>query len=81
MPAVVGWWWCVVSQTEVQRVVLACTACQHAFEPDLVAELSHTGCERCGGWTWIAQLNPAGPAPQLPGQRTATPTDSVGEKR
>ena len=65
-----------------QRVVLACTSCQHAFEPDLVVELTQTGCELCGGWTWIAQLNPTGPAPQLPEQRTIQQTsDSVGEKR
>jgi hypothetical protein len=36
---------------------LACTACQLVYQPDLSAfESGATGCPRCGGWTWIAQL-------------------------
>lgn len=41
----------------VSVVVLACTACQHVYQPDLADFGSgNTGCRRCGGWTWIAQL-------------------------
>jgi hypothetical protein len=38
-------------------VQLACTACQLVWEPD-VADFGtgNTGCPRCNGWTWIAQL-------------------------
>jgi len=37
---------------------LACTACQLVYQPDLAAfESGKTGCPRCGGWTWIAQLS------------------------
>lgn len=44
-------------------VKLACTACQHVYEPDLANFRSgDTGCPRCGGWTWIAQLGTAEPA-------------------
>lgn len=71
-----------MSREGYQRVVLACTACQHAFEPLLVVELAQTGCELCGGWTWIAQLNPEGPPPQLPEQRTVQQSsEPVGEFR
>jgi hypothetical protein len=54
-----------------QRVVLCCTACEHVFEPDLVAKLAETGCERCGGWTWIGELG-GGTPPVLPAPRTAS---------
>lgn len=64
-----------------QRVVLACTSCQHTFEPALGAELAQTGCERCGGWTWIAQLDPPGPAPLFPVQRTATQSNDPAEEK
>ena len=38
-------------------VRLACTACQLVWEPDLAAfGTGATGCPRCSGWTWIAQL-------------------------
>jgi hypothetical protein len=38
-------------------VRLACTACQLVYEPDPAAfGTGNTGCPRCGGWTWIAQL-------------------------
>jgi hypothetical protein len=41
----------------VPVVRLACTACQLVYEPDLVDfGTGNTGCPRCGGWTWIAQL-------------------------
>jgi hypothetical protein len=57
-------------------LLLVCTDCQHAWEPDLVdptdqAEAMSTGCPLCGGWTWIGELTepdkgvrppPAGPA-------------------
>jgi len=39
---------------------LACTSCQLVYQPDLAAfESGRTGCPRCGGWTWIAQLRTA----------------------
>jgi hypothetical protein len=41
----------------VPVVKLACTACQLVYEPDLAGfGTGNTGCPRCGGWTWIAQL-------------------------
>jgi ribosomal protein S27AE len=41
-------------------VKLARTACQHVYQPDLTDfESGNTGCPRCGGWTWIAQLDTA----------------------
>jgi WhiB family redox-sensing transcriptional regulator len=43
-------------------VRLACTGCQLVWEPDLAAfGTGNTGCPRCGGWTWIAQLGTAVP--------------------
>jgi len=39
------------------RVVLGCTGCEHVYEPDLDAWVrADTGCPRCGGWTFIAEL-------------------------
>ena len=39
-------------------VKLACTACQYVYQPDLADfDTGNTGCPRCGGWTWIAQLD------------------------
>ena len=39
-------------------VRLACTACELVYQPDLADFGSgNTGCPRCGGWTWIAQLD------------------------
>jgi len=40
-------------------VWLACTSCQLVYQPD-VADFTRgsTGCPRCHGWTWIAQLAP-----------------------
>jgi hypothetical protein len=52
-------------QRQLAPVVLICTDCQHIFQPDLLAKLSATGCEKCGGWTWIAQTDP----PELPRPR------------
>lgn len=44
----------------VPVLALVCTACQLVYEPDLAAfESGMTGCPRCGGWTWIAQLGTA----------------------
>jgi rubredoxin len=41
-------------------VKLACTACQLVYTPDPADfETGNTGCPRCGGWTWIAELIPA----------------------
>lgn len=41
-------------------VKLACTGCQLVYEPELADfESGNTGCPRCGGWTWIAQLGTA----------------------
>jgi hypothetical protein len=42
---------------EPAGVVLACGACQHAYEP--LGESWQVGdvcCPRCGGWTMIAQI-------------------------
>lgn len=45
------------SAADVAVVALACTACQWVYQPDRAAfESGRTGCPRCGGWTWIAQL-------------------------
>jgi ribosomal protein S27AE len=39
------------------RVVLACTSCEHVYEPDLdTFDGGETGCPRCGDWTFIAEL-------------------------
>ncbi len=44
----------------VPAVQLACTSCQHVYEPDFDDfDTGNTGCPRCGGWTWIAQLGTA----------------------
>jgi len=41
----------------VSAVWLACTACQLVYQPDLsVFDSGASGCPRCGGWTWTAQL-------------------------
>lgn len=41
-------------------VMLACTTCRLVYEPELADfESGNTGCPRCGGWTWIAQLGTA----------------------
>jgi hypothetical protein len=46
----------------VPVVRLACTACQLVWEPDLADfGTGRTGCPRCSGWTWIAQLDTAPP--------------------
>jgi hypothetical protein len=65
-------WGCAMTQPrsrepQLAAVVLCCTDCQHVYQPDLVATLSATGCERCGGWTWIAQSGPVQlPRPRAP---------------
>ena len=46
---------------ETARLLLVCTDCQHAWEPDLLdptnqAEAMSIGCPLCGGWTWVGQL-------------------------
>jgi len=48
--------------TPSPRVVLACTDCNHVYEPtaaDLAA--GHTGCPDpdCGGWVWSSALTAA----------------------
>src|SRR5437763_12064838 len=41
----------------VPVIALACTSCQLVYQPDLAAfDTGNTGCPRCGGWTWVAQL-------------------------
>jgi hypothetical protein len=52
---------CVSRPTRLPGLVpvvrLACTACQLVYEPDPADfGTGNTGCPRCGGWTWIAQL-------------------------
>jgi len=47
------------------RVVLCCTACDRAWEPDPAGwdYLAGTGYPACGGWTWIGELaEPPSPA-------------------
>lgn len=45
------------TEHHIPVVKLACTACQLVYEPDPAAfGTGDTGCPRCGGWTWIAQL-------------------------
>lgn len=71
-----------MSRANYQRVVLACTSCQHVFQPTLIPQVGQTGCERCGGWTWIAQLDPAVPPTPLPVQHAVIQSsDPVGEKQ
>lgn len=75
---------------QLAPVVLCCTDCGHIFQPDLLAQLSSTGCERCGGWTWIAQTNPPdlpalphprGPLVDAGDDRSDTQTTSLGGTR
>lgn len=56
-----------VNASEPAQVVVCCTECRHLFQPSLEAALRSSGCERCGGWTWIAQSGPI----DLPEQRQA----------
>lgn len=50
---------------ETARVVLACTTCEHVYEPDLDTwDGGETGCPRCGGWTFIAELAEPGDQPR-----------------
>jgi hypothetical protein len=46
-------------------LALVCTTCQLVYQPHPTAySTGSTSCPRCGGWTWIAQLDPTGwPAP------------------
>lgn len=45
------------SAAGVVVVKLACTRCELVYEPDFADfGTGRTGCPRCGGWTWIAQL-------------------------
>jgi len=47
---------------EMPVIWLACTSCQLVYQPDQSAfESGATGCPRCGGWTWIAQLGSPDP--------------------
>jgi hypothetical protein len=58
-------------------VRLACTACQLVYEPDFAAfDTGNTGCPRCGGWTWIAQLG-ASPSDHAPLTATGGGASSV----
>lgn len=41
------------------RVVVVCTVCDHVWEStgDALSDgRDPTGCPRCGGWTWTAEL-------------------------
>jgi hypothetical protein len=64
----------VTLQTTVVPVLaLACTTCELLYEPDPTAfGTGTTGCPRCGGWTWIAQLGSAA-CPSLTGPERPTP--------
>jgi hypothetical protein len=76
------------NRRQLAPVVLCCTECGHIFRPDLLAQLSSTGCEECGGWTWIAQTD-LPPLPPLPhprdphagDDRSDTQTTSLGGTR
>lgn len=65
------------AQCQRQPIVkLACTACQHVYEPQPADFGSgNTGCPLCGGWTWIAELSTAdtsmSPDPAVTPPRTA----------
>lgn len=49
-------------------ITLACTSCQLVYTPDPAAfGGGNTGCPRCGGWTWVAELIPA---PRVGGDRS-----------
>ena len=67
----------------VPVVTLACTVCQLVYQPDLAAfGTGNTGCPRCGGWTWIAQLGTAerpapGAGPQHHGCDDTCPSPAV----
>lgn len=46
-----------MSRDQDTGVVLACDTCQHTWEPDPDDfDTGQTGCPRCGGWTWLAEL-------------------------
>ena len=48
------------SPAAVAVVLLACTSCQLVYQPDAADfGTGTTGCPRCSGWTWIAQLGTA----------------------
>jgi hypothetical protein len=43
--------------TDAAVLWLACSACQLVYQPDPTAfTTGSTGCPRCSGWTWTAQL-------------------------
>lgn len=52
----------------VRRFVVICHGCQDAWEPDLdhlgPGELTGSGCRRCGGWTWLGEVDAAESAEQ-----------------
>lgn len=74
-PAVLGSPSCSAMPSQV--VELACTACQFVYEPDFAAfDTGNTGCPRCGGWTWIAQLG-ASPSDHAPLTATGGSASSV----
>jgi Zn finger protein HypA/HybF involved in hydrogenase expression len=42
---------------QLPRVVLACSSCEHVYEPtEADFDGAETGCPLCGGWTFIAEL-------------------------
>lgn len=58
-------------------VKLACTACQHIYQPSPADFGSGTtGCPLCGGWTWIAELS----ASQAGGATTRTDATAIPPK-
>jgi hypothetical protein len=54
-----------MNTADLAPVVVCCTECRHVYQPSVRAALESTGCERCGGWTWIAQSIPV-ELPQQP---------------
>lgn len=62
-------------------ITLACTACQHVYQPQPADFGSgNTGCLLCGGWTWVAELSTANasmsPDPTVTRPRTAAGSGS-----
>lgn len=59
-------------------LLLVCTDCQYAWEPELLdpsdrAEAISTGCPLCGGWTWIGELTEPGDGVPRPSKTRGEP--------
>lgn len=66
----------------VPVIKLACTACQLVYTPDPAAfSTGNTGCPRCGGWTWIAELGLAEWSVVASTDRSVPPQRTFGDAR